>query len=123
MRSLGCLQESWRFTHNRDLVPSWPPTWVGFHHLAREVWQVDFGAAGVSCCSILWHSSPIATEKSAHLEPVDQRIMRDRAPLCKPVPLRVLWMLMMCVPEMLVRGMIETDMPCMITAEGITELM
>lgn len=41
------LQESWRFTHNRDLVPSWPPTWVGFHHLAREVWQVDFGAAGV----------------------------------------------------------------------------
>ncbi len=31
-------------------MPSWPPTWVGFHHLAREVWQVDFGAAGVSIC-------------------------------------------------------------------------
>ncbi|BDA47587.1 Lipase at C-terminar half [Coccomyxa sp. Obi] len=38
---------SWRFTHNRDIVPSWPPQWVGFHHLPREVWQVDFGVAGV----------------------------------------------------------------------------
>ena len=41
------MQAHWRFTHNRDIVPSWPPTWVGFHHLPREVWQVDFGAAGV----------------------------------------------------------------------------
>ena len=41
------VQASYRFTHNRDIVPSWPPTWVGFHHLPREVWQVDFGDAGV----------------------------------------------------------------------------
>ena len=30
-----------RFTHNRDIVPAWPPTWVGFHHVATEIWQVD----------------------------------------------------------------------------------
>lgn len=29
--------ESWRFTHNRDVVPSLPPSLIGFHHLAREV--------------------------------------------------------------------------------------
>jgi hypothetical protein len=32
--------ESWRFTHNRDVVPSLPPSLIGFHHVAREVWQV-----------------------------------------------------------------------------------
>lgn len=32
---------SWRFTHNRDLVPSMPPRWLGFHHVGREVWLLD----------------------------------------------------------------------------------
>jgi len=32
---------SLRLTHNRDIVPSVPPTWVGFHHVATEAWQVD----------------------------------------------------------------------------------
>lgn len=35
------MNESWRFTHNRDVVPSLPPTLIGFHHVAREVWSVD----------------------------------------------------------------------------------
>jgi hypothetical protein len=48
LRYVHCVQESWRFTHNRDLVPVWPPQWVGFHHLPREVWQVDVDGAGVS---------------------------------------------------------------------------
>lgn len=30
-----------RLTHNRDIVPSVPPTWIGFHHVATEAWQVD----------------------------------------------------------------------------------
>ena len=34
-------QESVRVTHNRDIVPSVPPQFVGFHHVAREVWQLD----------------------------------------------------------------------------------
>ena len=42
-----------RLTHNRDIVPSVPPTWVGFHHVATEAWQVDIvedrgGAASAS---------------------------------------------------------------------------
>ncbi|KAK9837014.1 hypothetical protein WJX81_007212 [Elliptochloris bilobata] len=36
-----------RFTHDRDIVPAWPPTWVGFHHVATEIWQVDFGLGSV----------------------------------------------------------------------------
>ncbi|PNH11480.1 Lipase [Tetrabaena socialis] len=32
---------SWRFTHNRDIVPSVPMQLMGFHHVAREVWEVD----------------------------------------------------------------------------------
>ena len=40
-------QTSVRFTHNRDIVPAWPPTWVGFHHVATEIWQVDFGLGSV----------------------------------------------------------------------------
>ena len=67
LTSLGLLQESWRFTHNRDLVPSWPPTWVGFHHLAREVWQVDFGAAGVSCCFVSCHLPPTENVRALSL--------------------------------------------------------
>ncbi|KAI7835696.1 hypothetical protein COHA_010435 [Chlorella ohadii] len=31
----------WRFTHNRDIVPSVPPGYMGFYHLSREVWLVD----------------------------------------------------------------------------------
>jgi len=31
------VKESWRFTHNRDIVPSLPPELMGFRHLAREV--------------------------------------------------------------------------------------
>ena len=40
-------QVSVRVTHNRDIVPSWPPMWVGFHHAATEVWVVDVGVAEV----------------------------------------------------------------------------
>lgn len=35
------VNESVRVTHNRDIVPSVPPQFVGFHHVAREVWQLD----------------------------------------------------------------------------------
>ena len=42
------MQATVRFTHNRDIVPSLPPMWVGFHHVATEIWQVDFGIAHVS---------------------------------------------------------------------------
>lgn len=35
------VNASWRFTHNRDIVPSMPPWWLGFHHVAREVWLLD----------------------------------------------------------------------------------
>lgn len=31
----------WRFTHNRDIVPSVPPGYMGFHHVSQEVWVVD----------------------------------------------------------------------------------
>jgi hypothetical protein len=33
------VNETWRFTHNRDVVPSLPPQLIGFHHVAREVRQ------------------------------------------------------------------------------------
>lgn len=46
---LVSFQGSIRVTHNRDIVPSVPPMWVGFHHVATEVWQVDFDVAHVSC--------------------------------------------------------------------------
>uniref|UniRef100_A0A7S3VTA6 Fungal lipase-type domain-containing protein n=1 Tax=Dunaliella tertiolecta TaxID=3047 RepID=A0A7S3VTA6_DUNTE len=35
------ITESWRFTHNRDIVPSLPLEIMGFRHLAREAWIVD----------------------------------------------------------------------------------
>lgn len=35
------MNESWRFTHNRDMVPSVPLQLMGFHHVAQEVWLVD----------------------------------------------------------------------------------
>ena len=44
---LICWQESIRVTHNRDLVPNWPPVWVGFHHVATEVWVIDVSIAHV----------------------------------------------------------------------------
>ena len=31
----------WRFTHDRDIVPSVPPGYMGFHHVSQEVWVVD----------------------------------------------------------------------------------
>lgn len=36
------VQESWRLTHNRDIVPSVPLQLMGFHHVPREVWEVSF---------------------------------------------------------------------------------
>ncbi len=33
----GYMNESWRFTHNRDVVPSLPPYVIGYHHVANEV--------------------------------------------------------------------------------------
>ncbi|KDD76023.1 triglyceride lipase, partial [Helicosporidium sp. ATCC 50920] len=41
---LEVVKEHWRFTHNRDLVPSVPPVLMGFSHLARELWMVDYAA-------------------------------------------------------------------------------
>ena len=38
------LNQSWRVTHQRDIVPSLPPLLFGFHHLAREVWTMDLKA-------------------------------------------------------------------------------
>lgn len=34
---LNMRQAHYRFTHNRDIVPSVPPTYMGFHHVSREV--------------------------------------------------------------------------------------
>ncbi len=30
-----------RFTHNRDMIPSLPPMYMGFSHIPQEVWLVD----------------------------------------------------------------------------------
>lgn len=30
-----------RFTHNRDMIPSLPPMYMGFSHIPHEVWLVD----------------------------------------------------------------------------------
>ena len=30
-----------RFTHNRDMIPSLPPVYMGFSHIPQEVWLVD----------------------------------------------------------------------------------
>mmetsp|Transcript_14208 Transcript_14208/g.37705 ORF Transcript_14208/g.37705 Transcript_14208/m.37705 type:complete len:505 (-) Transcript_14208:62-1576(-) len=30
---------SMRMTHHKDIVPSLPPEYLGFHHVSREVWQ------------------------------------------------------------------------------------
>lgn len=40
------VAEAWRFTHGRDIVPSLPPTLMGFHHASREVWLVDVDSRG-----------------------------------------------------------------------------
>jgi hypothetical protein len=34
------LHESVRFTHARDIVPSLPLPLFGYHHFAREIWQL-----------------------------------------------------------------------------------
>ncbi|EFN56954.1 hypothetical protein CHLNCDRAFT_143513 [Chlorella variabilis] len=46
------VQVHWRFTHNRDIVPSVPPGYMGFYHVSREVWVVDllFGHTLVGVC-------------------------------------------------------------------------
>lgn len=36
------ITRSWRFTHNKDIVPSLPWILMGYWHTPREVWQVDF---------------------------------------------------------------------------------
>ncbi|KAK9808570.1 hypothetical protein WJX73_010249 [Symbiochloris irregularis] len=41
------IRDSIRVTHNRDIVPAWPPMWVGFHHLPTEIWVIDIGFAHV----------------------------------------------------------------------------
>lgn len=46
------VQESFRTTHNRDIVPSVPLQIMGFRHVPREVWQVDFaGHEALTICS------------------------------------------------------------------------
>ena len=37
LRAVCHLQESFRVTHNRDIVPSVPLQLMGFHHVPREV--------------------------------------------------------------------------------------
>lgn len=45
-------QESFRITHNRDIVPSVPLQIMGFRHVPREVWQVDFaGHEALTICA------------------------------------------------------------------------
>lgn len=46
------VQESFRMTHNRDIVPSVPLQIMGFRHVPREVWQVDFaGHSALTVCN------------------------------------------------------------------------
>eukprot|EP00803_Ostreobium_quekettii_P002472 evm.model.scf_930.3 EVM.evm.TU.scf_930.3 scf_930:19685-24519(-) len=35
------IEHSWRFTHDKDIVPSLPYEFMGYWHTPREVWQVD----------------------------------------------------------------------------------
>lgn len=35
------IPHSWRFTHNKDIVPTLPFESMGYWHTPREVWQVD----------------------------------------------------------------------------------
>ena len=42
-------QVHWRFTHNRDIVPSVPPGYMGFYHLSREASGAVFLFAACSC--------------------------------------------------------------------------
>lgn len=35
------IPQNFRFTHNRDMIPSLPPTYMGFSHIAQEIWLVD----------------------------------------------------------------------------------
>ena len=34
------LRESVRFTNGKDIVPSFPLAFFGYHHFAREVWEL-----------------------------------------------------------------------------------
>jgi hypothetical protein len=83
---------SLRVTHNRDIVPSVPPTWVGFHHAAREAWQVDVDGAGVvSLCDASGedprcHDSVcllgLCTSVADHLTYLGAPMMRDGGGPC-----------------------------------------
>ena len=35
------IPQNFRFTHNRDMIPSLPPAYMGFSHIAQEIWLVD----------------------------------------------------------------------------------
>lgn len=81
-----------RVTHNRDIVPSVPPTWVGFHHLATEAWQVDMGGTGVGVVGLCdasgedprCHDSVcilgLCTSVSDHLEYLGSPMLHTVAP-------------------------------------------
>ncbi len=50
---LPWVQVRWRFTHNKDMVPSLPPQSLGFHHVSQEVgaasWARDVCLLQLSC--------------------------------------------------------------------------
>ena len=81
-----------RVTHNRDIVPSVPPAWVGFHHVATEAWQVDVEGAGVvglcddsgedpRCHDSLCYLG-LCTSVSDHLEYLGAPMLRGSVPGC-----------------------------------------
>ncbi|MEW5319665.1 MAG: hypothetical protein WDW38_010805 [Sanguina aurantia] len=47
------IAESWRFTHGRDIVPSVPLQYMGFHHVSNEVWLVDVESSAGSETKVL----------------------------------------------------------------------
>lgn len=71
------VAEAWRFTHNRDIVPSVPPVLMGFHHTSREVWLVDVeglregatsgGAAGEAGAATAAGAAPAAVAVPGYL--------------------------------------------------------
>lgn len=59
----------WRFTHNRDIVPSLPPGYMGFYHVAQEVWVVDLFTGGKTIVGICDGSGedPLCHNSVCHL--------------------------------------------------------
>eukprot|EP01062_Namystynia_karyoxenos_P058467 TRINITY_DN49_c0_g2_i1.p1 TRINITY_DN49_c0_g2~~TRINITY_DN49_c0_g2_i1.p1 ORF type:complete len:419 (+),score=88.75 TRINITY_DN49_c0_g2_i1:88-1344(+) len=45
----GNLGESWRLTHNKDVVPHVPTGWMGFQHIGREVFSKGDGEEYALC--------------------------------------------------------------------------